>query len=219
MRAIFDWARAQGYRTDNPADERIDAALPRNGHVVEHRAALDHAAVPTAFAKIGTIGGSQRGAVLGLRFLILTGVRRDEARLAQWSEVDWDSRTWTIPAGRTKTGRAFRIPLAGAALAILREAREHGCKGGRIFCGARGGMVTESAFLDLQRKLGIDCTVHGWRTTMRGFMSDAGVARDVAEWSLNHVFQSDTERAYDRGDRLEARRPVMADWARFVTGA
>ena len=216
IRAIMDWARSKGYRADNPADERIDAALPKDGHKVEHRAALDHADVPEAFAKIGTVTGSQRGAALGLQFLILTGVRRDEARLAQWSEVDTGTKTWTIPASRTKTGKAFRVPLGEQALAVLAEARALGCKGGYVFCGARGGRVNEGAFLDLLRGLRIDCTAHGLRSSLRSWMSDAGVPRDVAEWSLNHAFMSDTEASYARSDLLERRRPILERWSQHV---
>ena len=219
MRKVFDWARAAGHRADNPADERIDAALPAaNGHRVEHRKALDWQDAPAAFAKIRAVTGSQRGAALGLMVLILTGVRDREARGARWSEIDMNSATWTIPASRTKAGRDFRVALSPAALAVLREARAQGCRGGRVFCGARGGALADSALRDLQRKREIAATVHGWRATLRGWCSDTGVPRDVAEWALNHRFMSDTEAAYDRGDRLEARRPAMADWAAHVAG-
>ena len=216
---VMDWARAAGHRADNPADSRIDAALPSaNGHRVEHRAALDWQDAPAAFAKIGTVQGSQRGAALALQFLILTGVRDGEARGARWSEVDEETATWTIPADRVKTGSPFRVALSGPALAVLREAREHGCKGGRVFCGARGGAVTDSGLRDLQRKLGIAATVHGWRGTFRTWCSDHTVERALAEHSLNHTFQGDVERSYDHSDRLEARRPVMALWARYISG-
>ena len=216
---VMDWARAAGHRADNPADSRIDAAFPSaNGHRVEHRAALDWQDAPAAYRKIGTVQGSQRGAALGLMFAILTGTRRDEARLARSSEIDESIATWTIPASRSKNGRAFRVALSGAALAVLTEAREHGCRGGRVFCGARGGAVNETAFRDILRKLAIECSTHGWRGTFRTWCSDHGVERALAEHSLNHIFQGDVERSYDHSDRLEARRPVAQRWAEYVSG-
>ena len=33
-----------------------------------------------------------------------------------------------------------------------------------------------------------------------------------------HVIASDTEAAYRRGDLLEKRKVLMADWAKFITG-
>ena len=216
---IMDWARAAGHRADNPADSRIDAALPNGtARKVEHRAALDWQDAPEAYRTIGTVQGSQRGAALALQFLILTGTRDREARLARWCEIDESTATWTVPADRVKTGRAFRVALSGAALAVLAEARKLGCRGGTVFSGARRGAVTDSGLRDLQRKLGIGATVHGWRSTLRGWCSAHSVRRDVAEWLLNHQYMSDTEAAYDRGDRLAERRPVMQAWAKHVTG-
>ena len=102
----MEWARAHGHRADNPADSRLDGALPANGHKAVHREALNHSEVPEAFAKVMGVEGSQRGAALGLALLMLTGTRRDEAREATWGEVDFDAMVWTIPAvGRRRAGR------------------------------------------------------------------------------------------------------------------
>ena len=42
----FRWAMAAGYRTDNPTDEVLLAALPRNGAARRHMAALPTVEVP-----------------------------------------------------------------------------------------------------------------------------------------------------------------------------
>ena len=60
-------------------------------------------------------------AKLCVRFLVLTAARSGEARGARWEEVE--STTWTVPARRMKERRAHRVPLSGAALATLVEAR------------------------------------------------------------------------------------------------
>ena len=213
--AVMEWARAHGYRADNPADGRIDGALPATGHRPEHHKALSYRDVPAAYRAIAAVTGTQRGAALGLMFLILTGARRDEARLAAWSEIDTDAAVWTIPGERTKTNRPHRVALSPAALAVLGEARALGCKGGRIFCGARGGALNESAFRDLLNGLGIECTAHGFRSSARDWAGDAGYPREVCEAMLAHVLTA-TEGAYRRGDDLDRRRPLMAAWSALV---
>ncbi|MBU2091716.1 MAG: integrase arm-type DNA-binding domain-containing protein, partial [Alphaproteobacteria bacterium] len=45
-----------------------------------------------------------------MRLLLLTGQRRDDVRKMHWDEVDLKAATWTIPAGRYKTGRAHLVP-------------------------------------------------------------------------------------------------------------
>jgi integrase len=56
------------------------------------------------------------------RLLLLTGVRRAELGRATWSEFDVsDAALWTIPPGRMKSEDPHRVPLAPAALTILRS--------------------------------------------------------------------------------------------------
>ena len=218
MSAVFEWARANSFRSDNPADSRIDGAFPTIKHRPENRKALPYANVPEAFRTVSDVIGSQRGAALGLMFLIHTGVRRDEARLATWNEFDLDSRTWTVPGNRTKSKRDLRVPLSDEAIAILDEARQVGNGCGFVFTGARGKHVNEKGFLDILRNLGIECDVHGFRSSLRDWAGERGFAREVAERALSHSLPK-TEAAYARSDLLERRRAMMAQWSAYVSGS
>ena len=51
--------------------------------------------------------------------LLLTGARRSEAMQATWAEIDFDRRLWTVPASRSKSGRARHIPLSDAVVKVL----------------------------------------------------------------------------------------------------
>lgn len=54
-----------------------------------------------------------------VRYLMTTGVRRDEAACLRWDELDG---VWAaMPATRMKGGRDFRAPLSTTALAIIKE--------------------------------------------------------------------------------------------------
>ena len=54
-----------------------------------------------------------------VKFLILTGQRREEVSQLEWSEIDQKSALWTIPAKRTKNGLAHDVPLSNGAMKIL----------------------------------------------------------------------------------------------------
>src|SRR5262245_34639718 len=54
------------------------------------------------------------------KLLILTGQRRGEVGGMEWSELDFDRGTWTIPAVRSKNGRAHTLPLSAQAIEILK---------------------------------------------------------------------------------------------------
>lgn len=58
---------------------------------------------------------------LAVKLLLLLAVRKQELTAAPWAEFDLDRVVWHLPGGRTKTGEDLDIPLAGIAVACLRE--------------------------------------------------------------------------------------------------
>ena len=60
-------------------------------------------------------------------------------------------------------------------------------------------------------------TPHGVRVTGRTILGEQGHPRDVLERQLAHADVKHV-RAYDQGDRLEARREVMQSWANYLDG-
>jgi integrase len=58
---------------------------------------------------------------------------------------------------------------------------------------------------------------HGIRVTGRTILGEQGHPRDVLERQLAHQ-DAKHVRAYDQGDRLEARRVVMQQWADYLDG-
>jgi integrase len=59
-----------------------------------------------------------------VRILMLTGQRRNEVAGMQWSEMDFDRRTWELPRDRTKNKQPHIVPLSSAVLSILRRQRK-----------------------------------------------------------------------------------------------
>jgi len=55
-----------------------------------------------------------------VRLLILTGQRLREVAEMTWNEVDLDKGLWTIPLERMKGEAAHEVPLAPAAVEVLR---------------------------------------------------------------------------------------------------
>jgi integrase len=227
IEAVLDYAKVRGWRgCENPARWRghLDQLLPKRSKVrrVEH-----HAALP--WEEIGAFMERLRGcfsmASLCLQFLILTATRSGEARGARWNEIDLAHGVWTIPGPRMKGGKQHRVPLSDPALAVLREMARLG-RDGLVFPGGRNAQMTDttlSSVVDVAG--GGDATVHGFRSTFRDWCGEStSYPRELAEMSLAHrTFQGDdgqmvggqVEEAYRRGDMLERRRKLMADWAAF----
>jgi integrase len=131
-----------------------------------------------------------------LRFLLLTGCRRDEARRLTRAEIN--DGNWLLPAARNKVKVDLLRPLSKAAQAVL-DAQPRIDGGGFVFS------IDGRRPLELSRqKKNFDaaCGVTGWRLhdvrrTSRTLMSRAGINADVAERCLGHVIGG-VRGVYDR---------------------
>ncbi|MEJ1935476.1 site-specific integrase, partial [Nostoc sp. NIES-2111] len=170
-----------------------------------------------------------------LELLILTAVRTDSVRRAEWSEFDLDAAVWSIPIAHMKDKRTrtepFRVPLAPPVLRLLRELRENRT-GDVLFPGPSGEPLSNMAMLALLRKMNASddgkprwrdprdarpIVPHGFRSTFRTWAEDeTRHPRSVIEQAMSHQVGTEVERAYRRTDVLEKRRALMADWAAFA---
>jgi integrase len=121
-----------------------------------------------------------------------------------------------------KAGAEHRVPLSGAALAVLDEVRivreDTAVPSSLVFPGARRGRpLSHEAMLRALRAMGRDdLTVHGFRSTFRDWCGDqTNFPREIAEAALAHNVGNKVEVAYRRGSALEKRRQLMAAWARY----
>ena len=215
---VLEWAGAAGLRTDNPA-RAVARAAPRpraNGAARKHFAALPHAEIAQALARVAECGAGAavRGA---FRLQVLTALRPGEARRARWEEIDLERAEWVIPAARMKASENgdHRVPLSPQALDVLRAAdpREEGL----VFPGRNGTPLSDSTTRAMLKRAGVNATPHGARSTFRGWAAEAGWPREVAEAALAHTVRG-VEAAYMRTDLFERRRRLMAAWGDYATG-
>jgi integrase len=215
---VLDWATVRGYRQgDNPARWRghLDQVLPARREIKRevHHPALPYAEVPAFMAALRERQGV---AARALEFCILTAARSGEVRGARWSEFDLDAATWTVPEGRTKTGKQHRVPLPDAVVALLRALpTEEGNP--FVFIGSRGAGLSHMA-LDkaLKRIRDNGVTVHGFRSTFRDWAAErTAFPHHVCEQALGHSVGSAVEKAYRRGDLYDKRKKLMQAWADY----
>jgi len=68
----------------------------------------------------------------------------------------------------------------------------------------------------LMKEMGQPYTPHGFRSSFRDWVSEeTNHPSDVAEAALAHMIANKTEAAYRRGNLLEKRRVMMAEWAAY----
>ena len=216
IESILDWATVSGYREgDNPARWKghLEVKLPKPGKIqnVQHHKALPWQEVGEFMQKLRQREGL---AVRCLEFVILTGLRSGEVRGARWEEIDFKAKTWTVPAERMKMKKPHTVPLCDDAITLLEQMPR---LGELVFPGARGGVLSDVGLTKPIRAMGLDATVHGFRSTFRDWMAErTNYPHEVQEMALAHAVSNAVERAYRRGDLLEKRTRLMADWCRYI---
>ncbi len=217
LEAVIDWATARKLRTgDNPARWKghLKHLLPEKKNGTEHYAALPWGEMPAFMAELRAVDSISARA---LEFTILTAARTGETLGAQWDEIDFDAKVWTIPGARMKAGREHRVPLCDGALKLLKGlSREHGNP--YVFPGARRGRgLSNLAMLMTLRRMGYgQYTVHGFRSSFRDWAAEqTNFPREIAEACLAHTIGTAVERSYRRGDFFEKRRRLMDAWASY----
>ena len=232
IEAVFNYAFAHGWRTSpNPAAWAVFKELWPATPTKTHHAALPWKAIPDFLKRLRA---SRAGVSAGVvEFAILTATRSGETRGAMWSEIDFEARTWTVPASRLKTGKKSPephvVPLSDQAIALLERVKADGGKGDCIFPayvndGTRTRFDTKpipnANVWRLVKRLGgdVDITVHGFRSTFRDWCGEHGLDRELAERSLAHKFGSEVEGAYARSRLVARRAPLMQQWADYCCG-
>lgn len=228
IEAVLNAAIAKGERDatrGNPANAKLIAAVHPSRRKAGDRAHFRRIPLedaPNAFNVILTsrtgAAGPQTVALDAWLFMIATAARPSEALCASWREIDLDKRLWTLPAARAKTGRAHVVPLSAIALEVL-ERRREARTGDAVFPSRSGSPLSYPGFAFAPSRVGIDAGApHSWRSIFRDWAGDVGrIDRDLAEAALAHSLGG-VEGAYRRESAVEARRPVMEAYARWLAG-
>ena len=113
-----------------------------------------------------------------------------------------------------KAGKEHRVPLTDRAIAILKALPRDG---DYVFLGARKDRpLSNMAMLELVRGMRDGLTVHGFRSTFRDWAAEqTSYPHEMCEIALAHAVGNKVEAAYRRGDMMEKRRRLMADWASY----
>ena len=215
---IMVWAKARGYRPDNPASyEIIQELMPTVLSRTDHRAAMAHERVGPAILAMMELD-AHPATQLCILFTILTACRSQEARLATWDEIDRDSATWTKPTKHTKKRREHRVPLSRGALMVLDIAEALNPGSPLIFPSPADPLMplTAAGLLSLLKRVDPDVTIHGFRSTFRTWGADNKVPNEVGRAALSHRKEDPMDEIYDRSELLDDRRVVIQKWDSYV---
>ncbi|EJB8473034.1 tyrosine-type recombinase/integrase [Enterobacter kobei] len=230
--AIMRYAVQSGLLDYNPAQEMVGAVASSNR---QHRAALELKRIPELLQRIDSYSGRPLTR-LAVELTLLVFIRSSELRFARWSEIDFETSMWTIPAEReaiegvkhSQRGSKMRtphlVPLSRQALAILKQV--HKLSGDRdfVFIGDHDHRkpMSENTVNKALRVMGYDTKVevcgHGFRTMACSSLIESGLwSRDAVERQMSHMERNSVRAAYiHKAEHLDERRLMLQWWADFL---
>jgi integrase len=218
---VFRYAIATGRAERDPSAD-LKGALPpkRSGHLA---AVTDPKEAAGLLRAIDSYQGSfivKCALQLGALFFVRPG----ELRHAEWSEIDFDAGTWSIPADKMKMKQAHIVPLSRQAVEILKALQPLTGNGRYVFPSQRSSLrpMSNNAILAALRRMGYskdEMTGHGFRAMARTILDEVLQVRpEFIEHQLAHSVRDPNGRAYNRTAHLEERKKMMQLWSDYLDG-
>lgn len=212
---IYDLARVTGRAVHNPLDglNRFLQSKP-----AENYAHVTAKELPALLRAISAYPHAH-DVRLGLRLLMLTGVRPSELREARWEEFDRDTGLWHIPADRMKKRRPHTVPLSRQALTALEQLNTLTGAYPLLFPGRNDRTRPRSnmAFNMALRRMGYEGrqTGHGFRHIASTTLRENGFAKEHVEAQLSHT-EDGVAGVYNKAIYIEQRRTMMQWYADYL---
>jgi integrase len=160
---------------------------------------------------------------IALSLLPLVFVRPGELRHMEWTEVDFDSRRWTIPDHKMKSRRIHIVPLSQQALDLLRELLKFSGRGRYAFPSVRTPAgdrpMSDNTINAALRRLGFgkdEIVAHGFRAMASTILYEHDWPGDVIELQLAHRERNKIKAAYNHAQHIDKRREMMQWWADYL---
>lgn len=217
LKRIFDYAISRGLVQHNPAN----AVRPAHVAMTKSRSrVLTIQEIPDWLLAIETSSIAKQ-TKLALRFLLLVPARKGELIGARWSEVNFVENTWDIPGYASKNGIPLKHHLPSRSMAVLRELKVLAMNSEWILPSSRGlgkahiASSTMNSALRGIKGLPVGMVIHDLRRTVRTYLSELGIAPNVAELCLNHR-PVGMIKIYDRADLIELRYAALQKWESYL---
>ncbi|ULR30674.1 tyrosine-type recombinase/integrase [Dickeya fangzhongdai] len=230
LNQLFRFAQVKVERLEsNPASDLDVVAVP--APPVVHNPFLRLPELPELLQKVRRYRGSIT-TQLGIRLLLLTGVRTGELRLATPEQFDLEQGLWIIPpevvkqlqTDMRKKGKrpqdipSYIVPLSIQAIEIVRYLLEEVRPAQRYLFSHRSDLkkrISENTLNGALKRMGYQdlLTGHGIRGTISTALNEVGYPKVWVDAQLSHCDPNQVSAAYNHALYVEPRRKMMQDWA------
>jgi integrase len=150
------------------------------------------------------------------RMLILSGLRVSEAAGAQWSEFNFETRTWLVPGSRMKMGRPFAVPITDHMLDVINSLPPLSRGLGRFLFTVNNRNAIHLGSMRVKRRLDAALGIPKWinhdlRTAAVTALTGMGIKEEVTDAALAHK-RPGIKGKYNVYDYFDERRDALQKW-------
>src|SRR5699024_1384738 len=160
-----------------------------------------------------------------IQWQLLTMVRPNEAVTAEWTEIDFSKKLWTIPAEKMKQtkanqNKAHLVPLSTQALSLLERIKTISANSPFLFPSHRTKtkhLNSQTANKAIRDNMGYKDkqTAHGLRKIASTYLHEIGIMPDVVEACLAHTIKG-IRGVYNEADYLPHRKKALQKWGDYI---
>ncbi len=162
---------------------------------------------------------------MALKILPYIFVRSYNIRHAKWSEINFDTKEWIIPASKMKTKKEFILPLPKNVIELLYEVNKITGQEEYIFPSyrQRNRPMSDNTLLSAIRRMGYtkeEFVPHSFRAMFSTIayenMEEHGYSSEVIESLLAHVEKNKVKEAYNRASYKKSMRGLIEWYANYL---
>ncbi len=222
MSSIFKFAFARGY-----IDASVDVAAVKSTIKKPVARKMPALTAPSDLKVLMSALESYMGGDVVKTALFLvsrTFVRPTEACSARWSEIDFGSKLWTVPASRMKMKRPHIVPLSRQVVDVLSDYKaKYPPKSDFVFPqkhNVNKGITSMSLVMALRRMgFGDEMVTHGFRSSASTNLENLGFPARQIEIQLAHSDKDKIRGTYKRDEHLlllPERVDMMQKWSDWL---
>lgn len=210
LHAVYELGRRDGVVTHNPVEFTTRYREQRRTRYLTE---AEYARLDAALSEEAATARRAPVVYACLRFLALTGLRKENARTLRWAEVDMDAGVLRL--ADTKTG-AVVIPVGTVAVALLRDQASRGTSpyvfpspfDAEAPCGA-----LVDAWREVRARAGLDeVRLHDLRHAVGSMYLTLGTPEAMASVALGHKDRASTRRyQHARDEQTRAAAELVTD--------
>ena len=162
-----------------------------------------------------------------VKLALATGQRAGELNRMEWTDVDFEEETMTIPSTVSKNKTDHVVPLEALAMSVIHSLHKLTGKCDHLFTGNHKGKLLNGKIMHnstasriisefcKQKKIDKFIT-RDIRRTFKTLAGKAGVSKEVRDRLQNHALKDVSTKHYDRYDYLAEKREGMKVWNDYL---